>query len=522
MKPRRLGGILLWVMVTGTVLVCLAILVASRITTVVIESAAAENRHAEFLLVAGSVSRLINTSGDIHNLPALQTAFQNILDLRPGIRSLDFYEILPDSSALILSTHPRDVSGALLSSERNEIAAGHAVGRFDDSSRDRAWVITVPVTLNDRVVGALRGRFSVSKFDLLIEKEKRGMNYVTVGAVAVTCLVFLLLIRMKVHAPIRQLLHTMRRAEEGELSVQAPVKGPRDIQELAVQFNTMLGQIRSFNETLTERVNQATDELRRTNMRLVEAQIQAERAQKLAALGELSAMVAHELGTPLGAISGHLQMLIEDSNREDQGRRLAIIRSEINRMIGTIRHILDSTQVRLRSAPVDLNSVIQEALGLIAPGLQSRNIMVTAELAHPLLPVAGDRLILQGLLSNLLTNAIQAMVNGGKLRVETSQVSDGVIEGMVILAGTPDLKKGAVRLIVRDTGKGIPSEDIRKIFEPFFTTRHAEGGTGLGLAMSKRAVFSCGGRLAVHSTVGCGTMFTIDFPVWAAEDQDGR
>jgi hypothetical protein len=99
MKPQRLGGILLWVMVTGTVLVCLAILVASRITTVVIESAAAENRHAEFLLVADSVSRLVGASDGVHNLSALQAAFQNILDLRPGMKTGGCWEYMP--SALV-------------------------------------------------------------------------------------------------------------------------------------------------------------------------------------------------------------------------------------------------------------------------------------------------------------------------------------------------------------------------------------------------------------------------------------
>ncbi len=534
--PRRSGGILLWVMAAGTILVGLAILIVNHITAAVIENVAAENRHAEFLHVAGTINRLISSSEGTHELPALRAAFRSILDLRPGIRSLDYYELSTDAAVLILSTHPQEAPQVLPSAERNEIAASHPISYFDDSGRERAWIITAPVTRNDHVVGALRGRFSISKFDRLIEKEQQWASYVTIGAVAVTCLVFLVLIRMKVHAPIQQLLHAMQRAENGDLAVQAPVTGPRDVQELALQFNNMLGQIRevvavkaklldeirSFNETLTEKVNQATSELRHTNMRLIEAQIQVERAQKLAALGELSALVAHELGTPLSAISGHLQMLRGDADREDQDRRLAIIRSEITRMIETIRHILDSTQVQLRPVRVDLNAIIREELALIAPGLQSRNIAVTSELAGSLPPVAGDQLGLRGLLSNLFTNAIQAMANGGELKVKTCRVSDGTIEGAVVLAGMPELKKDAVRLIVSDTGKGIPGEDIGKIFEPFFTTRPAEGGTGLGLAMSRRVVSSCGGRLAVHSTVGCGTMFVIDLPVWTAEDCDGR
>ncbi len=166
--PRRSGGILLWVMAAGTILVGLAILIVNHITAAVIENVAAENRHAEFLHVAGTINRLISSSEGTHELPALRAAFRSILDLRPGIRSLDYYELSTDAAVLILSTHPQEAPQVLPSAERNEIAASHPISYFDDSGRERAWIITAPVTRNDHVVGALRGRFSISKFDRLI------------------------------------------------------------------------------------------------------------------------------------------------------------------------------------------------------------------------------------------------------------------------------------------------------------------------------------------------------------------
>lgn len=99
-------------------------------------------------------------------------------------------------------------------------------------------------------------------------------------------------------------------------------------------------------------------------------------------------------------------------------------------------------------------------------------------------------------------------------------------DGIVVVAGTEELEHGAIRLIVRDTGHGIPPEYIHRIFQPFFTTRQSQRGTGLGLAICHRAVSSAGGRLAVQSVVGQGTTFTIDLPLWRirglGEESDGE
>ena len=115
---------------------------------------------------------------------------------------------------------------------------------------------------------------------------------------------------------------------------------------------------------------------------------------------------------------------------------------------------------------------------------------------------------------NLLTNAIQAMPGGGELAVKTLRAIDDGEEGTLVLRGDIALKKGAVRLMISDTGHGIPPDNLTKIFEPFFTTRHNAGGTGLGLAICHRVVSSIGGRMAVRSRLNQGTTFTIDLPIW--------
>ena len=149
---------------------------------------------------------------------------------------------------------------------------------------------------------------------------------------------------------------------------------------------------------------------------------------------------------------------------------------------------------------------------MLAPGMPSQRITVKTDLLPELPPVTGDRHALHGMLFNLVTNAVQAMPQGGEINIATTRVLSDAIAGTVVLEGTPALDAGVVRLTIRDTGHGIPPDHLSRVFDPFFTTRPREGGTGLGLAICRRVVSSSGGRLAVQSTIGHGTLFTIDLP----------
>lgn len=530
MRSRWFEGILIWVMIAGVVLVGLAIVLINLLDRQLIEQAGANNLHAEFLRATSSVSRIISKSGGIHNIGALQEVFEDIFELRPGIRRLSVYEVSPTSGARIYSSDPDAAPATLTEHERTEILAGRSVAHFDTEGSDRGWLIAAPIVVDGAIVGALRGRFSLWKYDRLIQQETRLAEDVGVGAVILTSLVFLALVRLKVQRPINALLRAMRRAEAGDLTSHAPLVGPADIREVSHQFNRMLdrvqeaiaererllGEIQGFNETLRKTVAETKEELHRANMMLVEARIQTERAGKLAALGELSAVMAHELGNPLNAIGGHLQLIQKDTPSPEHQRHLTIIRGEINRMVTIIEHILESTRLEVRSAPVDLNTVIQGVRNLIAPSLSGHRIVLKLDLAAALPHVAGDQRALHGVVFNLLTNAIQAMPRGGELEVKTAHITDDGQDGAVFFRGHTRLKAEAVRLSVCDTGVGIAPEHMGRIFEPFFTTRHLDGGTGLGLAICHRVVNSLGGRIGVSSRLGHGTMFVIDLPRWHA------
>jgi signal transduction histidine kinase len=310
--------------------------------------------------------------------------------------------------------------------------------------------------------------------------------------------------------------------------------GPADIQEVAYQFNHMLdrfrealvakeqllGEVQGFNDTLVKTVAETKEELHRANLLLVEARIRTERASKLAELGELSAVVAHELGNPLNAMSGHLQLFQKKMSSQEPDRHLAIIRAEIDRMTSIIKHILASMRTEIQSEPVDLNTVIEDVQRLIVPSLSRDHIILKTDLAPSLPLVAGDRRALHGVIFNLVTNAMQAMPDGGELEIVTSPSIKGSVGSSVFFRGAT-LKDGAVRLTVRDSGCGIAPEHLPRIFEPFFTTRHHEGGTGLGLATCQRVISSLGGRIGVESVIGHGTRFIVDLLPWEGVRKGG-
>lgn len=528
----KVDGIMAWVTITGAILVGLSSVAIGIFDSRILDKAGARNSEVAFLHIAEFLGNRIGKAGGIHNSAFLQQLIEEVRESRPGILRLSVFEIASEADSLIFSTDPQSAPKTLASSERTEIDAGRTVMQLDESSTERAWRITAPITIEGKVVGALRGLYSVKEYDDLIKQKSDLATVIGVSVVALTSLSFVLLIRFKIHRPVQRLLCAMRSVEGGDLSGHVPVTGPSEIQELAAQFNRtlsarrtaweerdrLLKEIQHFNETLQRRVVETRTELQQANLELVESRIEIERRQRFAALGELSATMAHELGNPLNALSGHLQMLTHASDTLSRQRHLAVIRSEVDRMVSIIRQMLDQTHVRLRSTPLNLNRTIHEVLSLLSLGLSRRLITCKMDLQGDLPLVAGDPRALHGLVFNLITNAKQAMPSGGELMIRTRAASSTELPGTVIVSEGTRVNGTTVRLTISDTGSGISPEHLSRIFEPFFTTRQHEGGTGLGLAICHRVVTDSGGRLAVKSEVAQGTEFTVDLPIWSEHD----
>ncbi|MFN7132335.1 MAG: ATP-binding protein, partial [Myxococcales bacterium] len=232
---------------------------------------------------------------------------------------------------------------------------------------------------------------------------------------------------------------------------------------------------------------------------------------RLAALGEMAAGLAHEIRNPLGAIKGAAQFLDPKSLPGEDGEFLGVIVEEVNRLNSVVTQFLDySRPLKQNFAPTDLSDVITRTMKLLQSESIPENVAVKLELPERPPRTQGDAEQLKQVLINLILNAVQAMPDGGSLTLSV-KVPETFPQWR--LAESQEF----LELRVRDTGLGMSEEARRNIFVPFYTTK--EKGTGLGLAISQRIVKNHGGSISVWSKVGEGTEFLIRLPAIAEPKQ---
>ncbi len=239
-----------------------------------------------------------------------------------------------------------------------------------------------------------------------------------------------------------------------------------------------------------------TEHLAQANRELIEAQAQVQRSERLAALGQLSAGLAHEIRNPLGVISASAELLEKNVNPENEVALevSGFVRSEVRRLNGLVTRFLDFARPsQLQKETHDLNAVVERALSQLDEQRKGRDIplQVNKKLA-PLPPFRFDATLIESTVFNLLLNAYEAMPEGGTLRVETRR------------------RGPYAHLEIADSGEGIPDEQLEDIFNPFFTTK--AHGVGLGLAMVSKFVDSHDGTISVTSRPGQGSTFLVQLP----------
>ena len=289
--------------------------------------------------------------------------------------------------------------------------------------------------------------------------------------------------------------------------VRAPSLGHDEIGRLASAFNAMADQIesrdrqlRAFNDELQHKVDERTAELKEAQSQLIES-------QKMAAVGELGAGVAHEINNPLAAVLGSAQLALLRADKADTRLRphLEDIEKEALRIRDIVENLLKLSQDRSQQVmgTVDLHSVVDGAIALVARPLISARIAVKKDLAPALPKIRGRAGELQQAVVQLLTNAKDAMPEGGTLTIKTD-----VLDGKL------------VRLIIEDTGQGLNPAHRERAFEPFFTTRADKGHKGMGLAVVQRIVHDHQGRVVLDSAgLGKGCAAKLSFPVTREQRQ---
>ena len=267
-------------------------------------------------------------------------------------------------------------------------------------------------------------------------------------------------------------------------------------------------KLETEQSTLQQRVRDATNELQKRNQQLQETNLELWHTNRrmnelgrLAAAGQTAAHFAHEVGTPLNLISGHVQLLKSDLDRDprDAESRIRTISAQIERIERIVRRMLDKTRFETELAPLDLNAVLRKLCDAMSPAFDKRNIRLVEMFADRLPLMAGSSDRLQQLFLNLINNSLDAMSEGGEIRIRTA------LEG----------RNGKAQRIVvdfTDTGSGMTPQVMSHIFDPLYTTKDRGQGTGLGLVIVNQVVTELGGTVEVESDLGRGTRFRLTFP----------
>ena len=295
-------------------------------------------------------------------------------------------------------------------------------------------------------------------------------------------------IALFVTRPIRRLIGGVEEIARGNLKTRIPSPSHTEVGELARAFNRM-----------AHRLDEAQDQRRRAEESRAGLERQFRQAERLAAVGKLASVIAHEVGTPLHVIAARARRLgarlPEDDPRQDD---VTAIREQVGRITRTMQHVLQSSRaVPARRETVDLAHLVRDAAQIVTPEYAARAVQILIAMPPELPAVPADADRLTRVLLNLLANALAATPTGGRVEVAaTAAVRDG---------------RAGVALAISDTGAGIAPEHIEHIFDPFFSTKRG-GGTGLGLSICQDIVRAHEGMITVESSPGAGACFNVWLP----------
>ena len=360
--------------------------------------------------------------------------------------------------------------------------------------------------VGQQVLGVLDINLSLARADAqLAESNARTLAYTIAAMLIVAALSWLFVVRV-VGRPIRALAKGTEHLSKGELGYQIEVQSQDEVGELARSFNAMSLQLRDANQeivawtrTLEDRVEEKTSELKRAHDHVLQV-------EKMASVGKMAAVVAHEINNPLAGILTYAKLLrkwidrgeMKGDKLKEAAECLDLIGGESRRCGDIVRNLLTFS----RTAPMnlettDVNTVLDRALRLVHHQLEMSGIELQVYLDDDLPKLQCDPAQIEQVFLALIMNAIDAMPHGGNLWLETrmNRAGDGV------------------ETEIRDDGTGISPDILPHLFEPFQTTKEKGHGVGLGLAVSRSIIDRHHGRIDVQSELGKGTTFTITLPV---------
>jgi len=454
-----------------------------------------------------AVASLVNAIGQNPEQPG------SLASIRPFIDgfSLEGVIVVGADGKLFYPEGVRDKGSTTMSpSIQKALSSGQTVVDIGGS-----LVISAPIVRGEATVGALSASFSLDEVRARIGRSQRlALIYLLLDSIALILMGSFLFSRA-VTRPIDRLVEATEKISEGRFDYRVEVPGSSELGLLARSFNAMIGRIKEQLSQLTR------------------AEKEVIRSEKLASLGRMASGIAHELGNPVSALTGYLDILSRGAH--SNGKEKEIVQGasrEVRRMDQIIRGLLDFARQReIKLEYVDVNQVIKDVLSILTPQKILAGIDVKMDLKEGLPPARADASLLGQVIINMILNSRDAMAEGragppcrevlqGE-RAGEDESQGGSIERAERATAMPsqgtltfatEAKDGSLRIVISDTGTGIRKDDIPRIFDPFFTTKDPGKGSGLGLSVCERIVDSFGGKILVESELRKGSTFTILLP----------
>lgn len=488
----KTSGLKTEILVTLTLLLGAALLFAGLVMLRFTETSLLEERLAQLDIL----TRVLSLSGELKQSPDQAVQFLNQFSENSDCQGWWLY----DSTLTLVGSVQQNVGSLepFRSALLHQVKQSGSIQRFIEfpyilnffSQHDSRARFIVPLVNQEKKVGVLELSYSLEDI-----KNKLSQSFVLLlvyiflyGIVLISAGFFLL--QRNIIKPARVLLDVTGAVEKGDLDKRLPIAGPTEIRQLASAYNNMAIALKKSRAETTAQIKN----LEETNLTLQQARNELIHREKMASVGHLAAGLAHELGNPLAALIGYLELLkskIHNHSELDLVERSLV---ETNRIDFLVRELLNF------SRPDNLDdveeifpvSVLRDTISLLVNQGTIKDIEIQDDLHDiPSGKVRINEHKLRQVFINLLLNAAQACDQNGKIVL------------------TAEKSEQNIRVTIQDNGRGIAKTDLERIFEPFYTTKEPGQGTGLGLAVCRRIVDEAGGRIEVESISEEGSRFTI-------------
>jgi len=396
-------------------------------------------------------------------------------------------------------------------------------------------IVSAPVFVRNEVVGALRMNLSLTGIEKVFGTSFRIIVfYIVFTSILIIVFGSYLLSRVVVR-PLQKLVNATEAIGKGDFNHTYTDGGRDEVGQLSLAFNRMAGRINEHQKELKNKI----ESLEALNLELKQSQKEVIAGEKLALVGKLAAGVAHEIGNPLSAVLGYINLLQKKgAHSSEAADYLSRMERELLRINKTIRGLLDFSRLqKAEITTVDVRQVLDNSIALVAHQGSFRTINLITRFDQELWMVQGEENQFQQVILNLLLNASEAAADDGTVLVLADRMirQDGCLLSCSPAATFQGIERlphfglldttvewpeqlpfrnnhPVLRIVVADNGTGVAADYLPKIFDPFFTTKETGKGTGLGLAICTRIIESYGGMITARSEEGTGTAFMLLLP----------